>query len=118
MPTDFGMDTNGYQPDSLPGFEDLNLSKSTERRIRPEPERTGPVATSRGGSANRRMYTLPEAADLLGIGRSTAYDLAKRGELDVVQLGGRRLVSPTVLEALLGERPPQPSDLLRPSDQP
>lgn len=60
------------------------------------------------------MYTVGEAAELLGIGRSTAYDLAQRGELEVVQIGRRRLVSPTVLEGLLGERPPPPGDLVKP----
>ncbi|MBT8493359.1 MAG: helix-turn-helix domain-containing protein, partial [Deltaproteobacteria bacterium] len=35
------------------------------------------------------MYTVGEAAELLGIGRSTAYELAQRGELDVVRIGGR-----------------------------
>ncbi len=58
------------------------------------------------------MYTLSETAELLGIGRSTAYELAQRGELEVVRIGGRRLVSAAVLEHLLGERPPPPSDLV------
>ena len=61
------------------------------------------------------MYTIAEAAAVLGISRSTAYELVLRGELEAVRLGGRRLISPRVLEQLIGERPPPPSALSRPT---
>lgn len=76
------------------------------------PEQRGPTTSRRSPSPNRRMYTITETADLLGIGRSTAYELAQRGELEVVQIGGRRLVSASTLTDLLGENPPAPSDLV------
>ena len=82
------------------------------RRERPRPDRPASAPARRRSSSNRRMYTITEAADLLGIGRSTAYELAQRGELEVVRIGGRRMVSPAVLEGLLGERPPPPSELI------
>lgn len=62
-------------------------------------------------NANRRMYTIGEAASLLGIGRSTAYELVLRSELEATRIGRRLLISRTVLEALLGERPPLPHEL-------
>lgn len=46
--------------------------------------------------------TVAEAARVLGIGRQTAYDLVRRGELPALRLGKRRLVVPKVaLERLL-----------------
>ena len=62
-------------------------------------------------SVNRRMYTIAEAASLLGIGRSTAYELVLRGELEATRIGRRLLISRIVLEALLGEQPPLPHEL-------
>ncbi len=56
----------------------------------------------------RMMYTVVEAAALLGISKSTAHELITRGELEAVRLGGRRLISPRVLEEIIGERPPPP----------
>jgi excisionase family DNA binding protein len=40
----------------------------------------------------RLTYSIQEAADLLGIGRSLAYDLAKEGTLPGVRRLGRRYV--------------------------
>jgi excisionase family DNA binding protein len=36
--------------------------------------------------------SVPEAAKLLGIGRNTAYEAAKRGELPVIRIGRRILI--------------------------
>ncbi len=60
-------------------------------------------------SPNRVMYSVLEAATVLGISRSTAYELVLSGELECVQLGGRRLISPRVLEELIGKPPPPPA---------
>ncbi len=57
------------------------------------------------------MYTVSEAAELLGIGRSTAYELVARRELATVRIGGRRFVTRPTLEALIGFEPPSPVDL-------
>ena len=59
----------------------------------------------------RVMYTVAEAALLLGLGKSTAHELILRGELEATRLGGRRLISPSVLTELLGERPPPPHEI-------
>jgi excisionase family DNA binding protein len=50
---------------------------------------------------SRLVFTIAEAAKLLGISRSFAYELAKRGELHVVQLGRRQLVPKASLSKLL-----------------
>ncbi len=57
---------------------------------------------------DRRTLTISEAAKALGIGRSLAYDLARRGLLPgVIKLGGRYVVSAAALErALNGEGRP------------
>ena len=57
------------------------------------------------------MYTVVEAAAVLGISKSTAYELIQRGDLEAIQLGGRRLISPRVLEHLIGQPPPPPTAL-------
>jgi excisionase family DNA binding protein len=55
---------------------------------------------------DRKTYTIQEAADLLGIGRSLAYELAQEGILPgVKRLGRRYLVSRAALDTWL-ESPP------------
>lgn len=51
-----------------------------------------------------RFVSLEEAAEVLGIGRSTAYRLAKRGEFPVavVPVGSKLKVSSYLLDRLLG----------------
>ena len=61
-------------------------------------------ARSRKGPANCLTFTVEEAAELLGIGRSLAYELARSGELPGCRkLGGRYIVSRAALLAFLGE---------------
>lgn len=50
---------------------------------------------------SRLVVTIAEAAKLLGISRSFAYDLVKRGELPVVRLGRRQLVPKKSLSRLM-----------------
>jgi excisionase family DNA binding protein len=51
-----------------------------------------------------KTVTIEEAAKILGIGRSLAYDLAQSGELPGARkLGGRYIVSRAALLAFLGE---------------
>ncbi|MCP3913847.1 MAG: helix-turn-helix domain-containing protein [Actinomycetia bacterium] len=59
----------------------------------------------------RLVYTVTEAAELLGIGRSTAYELVARGELATTRIGRRVVVSRPTLTALLGVEPPLPREL-------
>jgi excisionase family DNA binding protein len=52
-------------------------------------------------AAVRRTYTITEAAEILGISRTTAYECAKDGELPVLRLRGRLVVPAAALDALL-----------------
>ena len=71
---------------------------------------------------DRLVLTIAEAAEVLGISRAFAYELAARGELPVIRLGRRRLVPRKALLAMLGEdvvppasgpRPVAPASLYR-----
>jgi excisionase family DNA binding protein len=55
----------------------------------------------------RLTYTIEEAAKLLGVGRNTAYEAAKTGDLPVVRIGGRLIVPRARLAELLGENLPR-----------
>ena len=63
--------------------------------------------TNKGGSSNtdvKLTLSVEEAAKLLGIGRSLAYELARTGELPVVKFGRKRLlVSRRALEKMLSD---------------
>jgi excisionase family DNA binding protein len=51
---------------------------------------------------DRRTYTVPEAAKLLGISRGQGYALARTGELPgAIKLGGRIVVSRTALDRVI-----------------
>lgn len=56
---------------------------------------------TRPASPERETLTVDEAARLLGIGRGTAYEAARRGDLPVVRIGGRLLVPRAALTRLL-----------------
>ena len=47
------------------------------------------------------VYTIEEAARLLGIGRSSAYAAARRGEIPTIPIGRRLLVPQAAFERLL-----------------
>ncbi|MCU0268053.1 MAG: helix-turn-helix domain-containing protein [Acidimicrobiales bacterium] len=53
--------------------------------------------------AERLTYTVDEAAELLGISRSTAYECIRRGE--ILRLGARVLIARATLEQLIGPLP-------------
>lgn len=63
------------------------------------------------GSNVRGLYTVIEAARLLGVGRSTMYELVQRGEVSSLRLGRKVLITRTTLEELLGFTPPTPAEL-------
>lgn len=48
------------------------------------------------------LVSVPEAARLLGVGTTFAWTMVHRGELPVVKLGRRVLVSRAALERLVG----------------
>jgi excisionase family DNA binding protein len=51
---------------------------------------------------DRLVFTVSEAAELLGISRAHGYELAARGELPSLRLGRRLVVPRAALLALLG----------------
>lgn len=55
----------------------------------------------------QQTVSLPYAGRVLGIGKSTAYELAARGEFPVrvLQLGRKKLVSRSELDAFLAGEP-------------
>jgi excisionase family DNA binding protein len=50
------------------------------------------------------VYSVEEAATALGIGRSLAFDLVRRGELPTVRLGRRRVIPRQLLVDWLESR--------------
>ncbi len=50
---------------------------------------------------DRLIYTVEEAGKLLGIGRSAAYEAARSGEIPVIRIGRRLLVSKIALDRML-----------------
>ena len=50
---------------------------------------------------DRLTFSVEEAAQLLGIGRGLAYELARTGKIPVIRLGRRLLVPRARLEAML-----------------
>lgn len=52
----------------------------------------------------RQTLTVPQVAKILGIGRGTAYELARTGRLPVIRLGRRMVVSKIALEEMLRAR--------------
>jgi excisionase family DNA binding protein len=51
---------------------------------------------------DKATLTITEAAKLLGIGRSAAYEAARRGELPTLSFGRRLVVLSAALEKMLG----------------
>jgi excisionase family DNA binding protein len=54
---------------------------------------------------DRLTWTIAEAAQLLGVSRTCAYEAAHRGELPVRMIGRRMVVPRTALLRLLDEQP-------------
>ncbi|MDP9363881.1 MAG: helix-turn-helix domain-containing protein [Chloroflexota bacterium] len=50
---------------------------------------------------DRATVTVEEAGRILGVGRGTAYEAARRGELPVLRLGRRLVVPVAALDRLL-----------------
>lgn len=65
----------------------------------------GPVSAGGVGAVapveKRLVFTVEEAAQLLGISRSFAYEAVQRGEIPSMRIGRRILVSKVALERLL-----------------
>ena len=51
----------------------------------------------------RRTRTVPEAAQILGIGRNQMYEACRTGQITTVRIGHRILIPIAVLERMLSE---------------
>jgi excisionase family DNA binding protein len=51
----------------------------------------------------RLFVNVEEAGAILNVGRSTAYNMKKRGELPCVKVGGKTLVSVAALQAMAAQ---------------
>ena len=88
------------RPDNAPhhlAFVARPDSRARRRTRLPAPHGLRPV--------RRRTYSVPEVAVILGIGRSTAYALVKRGDLTALRVGGRVVIARAEIDRLLGEDP-------------
>lgn len=47
------------------------------------------------------LHAIHEAQDVIGVGRTSIYELARQGELEMVKLRGRSLITDASLEALV-----------------
>jgi len=56
-----------------------------------------------GPDVQRRTFTVAEVAKILGIGRNTAYESCRNGEIAHIRIGGRILIPHSVVDELLGE---------------
>lgn len=63
----------------------------------------------------RRTMSVEEAAVALGIGRTTAYQAVRRGELPALRIGRRVVVPREALERLLAETNPGRAEIVAPS---
>ena len=74
---------------------------------------TVPQAASDSGSAppaERLAYSVDEAAQITGLSRDLLYDQMRRGNLNYLKVGRRRLITRQHLEQFLGITPgPHPS---------
>lgn len=61
-------------------------------------------------SSDKALLTIPEAAKVLGIARTSAYEAVRRGELPALHVGKRVYVPRVQLEALVGETEPPASN--------
>lgn len=61
----------------------------------------------------RATITVEEAAAILGIGRSAAYEAARRGQLPTRRLGRRLFVPVTAFLRWLGDDEPPPAEVLQ-----
>ena len=67
--------------------------------------RRGPRRLGLRDVEGRAVITVEEAASLIGVGRSAAYEAARRGELPIRRVGRRLLVPVPALLQWLGHGP-------------
>ena len=62
---------------------------------------TGASDWERPGAVRRAAYSVPETAVQLGVSEASIWRALKRGQLDSIMFGGRRLVTARSIEKLL-----------------
>ena len=63
-----------------------------------------PAVASMERAPLRLAYSVDEAAEIVGLGRTTLYDLMDRGLLRFTKVGRRRLIRHADLEALIADQ--------------
>tara|TARA_B110000211_G_scaffold65514_1_gene75465 strand:+ start:436 stop:621 length:186 start_codon:yes stop_codon:yes gene_type:complete len=53
----------------------------------------------------KQTYSITEATKVLGIGKTKMYELANSGEIPVIKIGSRTLISKKVLDDLINPEP-------------
>ena len=66
-----------------------------------DPARSRPLPDTRTSGRERRVWSVDEAAVILGISRAHAYELVARNDLPHVRLGRRILIPVNVVDELL-----------------
>jgi excisionase family DNA binding protein len=96
----FGIDADHNQPD-------VALRPSPPVAAVPGARGHGRISESepRTPPANSRVWTVSEAAVLLGVSRAHAYELVARGQLRHVRLGRRVVIPKRAVDELLEARP-------------
>jgi excisionase family DNA binding protein len=61
------------------------------------------AATASDSLSKRRTLTVSEAAEVLGISKSTAYECVRTGELKALRFRGRIVIPAHVITELVGE---------------
>jgi excisionase family DNA binding protein len=63
-------------------------------------------------SRDRLVYTVDEASGLLGVARSTMYELVRVGDVPSIRIGRRVFITAPAIAALTGVTPPSPAELV------
>ncbi len=70
--------------------------------LRPDIAHDAPGSRAAGdGAGPREAYSIKETAERLGIGETTCYLAARRGEIPTIKIGRRLLVPRKAIERLL-----------------
>jgi hypothetical protein len=79
----------------------LGTAKMSERGI---DDNGGPSLPKAGDWRQRMTITIPEYARIVGVGRNTAYEAARAGEVATIKVRGRVLVCvPALMRQLEGK---------------
>jgi excisionase family DNA binding protein len=67
-------------------------------------ERRHKMSNLQDGNAAKRVYTVEEISEILGISRSAAYELVKKDEFKSVRIGATIRISKSSFDAWLDSR--------------